>query len=69
MSGPSREDRIAAMIAFEKAEEKAKSLKLKKIKQFGYKNPSIFEHMKIEEWTERFCFVGVNRPDKIFWGL
>ena len=30
MSGPSREDRIAAMIAFEKAEEKAKSLKLKK---------------------------------------
>ena len=53
MSGTSREDRIAAKIAFEKAEEKAKSLKLKKIKKFGYKNPSIFKHMNIEELTER----------------
>jgi hypothetical protein len=53
MSAPSREDRIAALINFEKADEKAKSLKLKKIKQFGYKNPSIFKHMNIEEWTER----------------
>ena len=49
MSAPSREDIIAALTNFEKAEEKAKSLKLKKIKQFGYKNPSIFEHMNIEE--------------------
>ena len=34
MSGTSREDRIAAKIAFEKAEEKAKSLKLKKQKKW-----------------------------------
>ena len=53
MSAPSREDIIAALTNFKKAEEKAKSLKLKKIKQFGYKNRSIFDHMNIEEWTER----------------